>query len=79
MSILESALGKSINLLIDMAPKLANLPKQEREYYRTKIDETYRLFDEVLSLIMNRLGTILSIPDTSASFTLNVSLNHITL
>ena len=63
MSLLDSVLDKSINLLIDVAPKLANLPKNERDYYRMKIEETYRLFDQVIMLIMNRLGTIKSLPD----------------
>lgn len=63
MSLLESVLDKSIDLLIDVAPKLANLPKNERDYYRMKIEETYRLFDQVIMLIMNRLGTIKSLPD----------------
>jgi hypothetical protein len=47
-----------------VAPKLANLPKNERDYYRMKVDETYRLFDEVIMLMMNRLGTILSIDES---------------
>lgn len=63
MSAMESILDRSINLLIDIAPKLANLSKNEREEYRSKIEETYRLFDEVIVVMMNRLGTIKSISD----------------
>ena len=55
-------LKKTIDLLIDMGPKIANLPQNERENYRDKVNETYRLFDTSISLVMNRLGDILSIP-----------------
>jgi len=65
LALLESVLDKSINLLIEVAPKLARLPKNERDYYRMKVDETYRLFDEVIMLMMNRLGTIISIVDSN--------------
>jgi hypothetical protein len=62
MSVLDGVLDKSVNLLIDMAPKLVNLSKNERDSYRKKIDKTYKLFDEVIMLILNKLGTIKSLP-----------------
>lgn len=62
---MESILDGSINLLIEIAPKLVNLSKNEREEYRSKIEETYRLFDEVIVIMMNRLGAIKSIPDNN--------------
>lgn len=64
MAFLEGFLDKSINLLIEIGPKLVNLPKNERDLYRMKIDETYRMFDEIIMILMNRLGAMISLDET---------------
>ena len=64
MALLEGFLDKSINLLIESGPKLVNLPKNERDLCRMKIDETYRMFDEIIMILMNRLGAMISLDET---------------
>ena len=35
-----------------------------RDLYRMKIDETYRMFDEIIMILMNRLGGMISLDET---------------
>ena len=39
--------------------KIANFPKNERDKYRKTMDETYRLLDTALNMVIIRLGDIL--------------------
>ncbi len=50
-----NALGKAA----DMLRSIANLPKREREKMHQTLDETYRLLDTTLNMIIIRLGDIL--------------------
>jgi len=42
---------------------LADLPKAEREKYRQVMDETYRLIDTTINMVIIRLGDILHLDD----------------
>ena len=44
---------KTIDLLIDIGPKIANLSRNERDRYRDKVNETYRLFDSYMNDIID--------------------------
>src|SRR4030095_123363 len=58
-----------LKFLAEIGPKVAKLPASERQLYRDKIDETFRLLDQAISVVMNRLGTLLSISeDQKAKF-----------
>jgi hypothetical protein len=46
---------------------LANIPKNEREKYRQVMDDTYRLIDTTLNMVIIRLGDIL-LPENEAIF-----------
>jgi hypothetical protein len=46
---------------------IANMPKAERERVRQTLDETYRLLDTTLNMVIFRLGDILDEP-TNAGF-----------
>jgi hypothetical protein len=50
-------------LLIELGPKVAKLPESERQIYRDKIDEVFRLLDQAIIIVMNRLGILLSISE----------------
>lgn len=60
---LSNALGKVVGGLKD----IVNLPKAERETMRRMLDETYRLIDTALNVVIIRLGDIL-LPKETSSF-----------
>jgi hypothetical protein len=56
---LIDALGKVAGWLV----AFVNLPKAEREAMRGALDETYRLVDTTLNMVIFRLGDILLLAD----------------
>lgn len=68
-SFLVSSIGifkdllESLEKVVRGAHIVASLPVEEREKYRTTLDETYRLMDTALNMIVNRLDTISQAPD----------------
>lgn len=57
---LIDALGKVLGGI----KAVANLPKAEREKYRSTMDETYRLIDTTLNMIIIRMGDALQMDDS---------------
>lgn len=64
---LIDALGK----VAEGIKTLANIPKNEREKYRQVMDDTYRLIDTTLNMVIIRLGDILH--QDEANFLLEVA------
>ncbi|OPY36394.1 MAG: hypothetical protein A4E35_01933 [Methanoregula sp. PtaU1.Bin051] len=65
---LADALGKVVSAL----NSLADIPPKERDKYRQTFNETYRLLDTVLNIVIIKLGEIRDIQDP-AVFTSEVS------
>lgn len=55
---------------------ISNIPKAERDKYRQTMDETYRLIDTTLNMVIVRLGDILHILDTTVFFSEVMQLDN---
>jgi hypothetical protein len=62
-----------VQKLWEVAPTLLALPKQERDEYRKVLDDTFKMMDTIINMIIIKLGNINHIADDSQF------LNEVTL
>ncbi len=58
MTILFSDLIDAIGIVVDGLKAIVNLPTAERETIRRTLDETYRLIDTTLDMVVIRQGDL---------------------
>lgn len=66
----------ALSKVSDGLKTLANFPKSERDKYRQILEETYRLIDTTLNMVIIRLGNILYLNDDSEFISEIVKLDN---
>jgi hypothetical protein len=51
-----------LEIITELSKTVIGLPKNEREYYRKTVNDTFLLLDSAITIVVNRLGNILSYP-----------------